>query len=66
MEDLYYRFKIVDQLAISIAISLELLCFLSKEIEDGIGGVAILEDLSRGMCNEVYTGLFGIVGQGSI
>ena len=62
MEDLYYGFKTIDQLAISIAISLELLCFLYEEIEDRMGGVAILEDLSRGMRSEVYTGLFGIVG----
>jgi hypothetical protein len=66
MEDLYYGFKTVDQLAISIAISLELLCFVSEEIEDGIGGVGILEDSGRGMCSEVYTCLFEIFRQGSI
>ena len=42
MKDLYYGFKRVDQLAIPIAIFLELLCFVSEEIEDRIGGVAIL------------------------
>ena len=66
MKDLYYGFKIVDQLAISIAISLELLCFFSEEIEDGIGGVAILENSGRGMCSEAYACLFSIVGQRSI
>ena len=61
MKDLYYGFKTVDQFAIPIAICLELLCPVSKEIKDGIGGVAILEGLCRGMCNEVYASLFGIV-----
>ena len=66
MKDMYYWFKTVDKLAISIAICLELVCFVSEEIEDGIGGVAILEGLGGGMCSEVYACLFGIVGQGSI
>jgi len=63
---MYYRFETVDQLAIPIAICLELLCLVSEEIEDGIGVVAILEGLCRGMSSEVYACLFGIVGQGSI
>ena len=66
MKDLHYWFKTVDQLAIPIAICLELLCFVSEEIKDDIGGVAILEGLGGGMCSEVYACLFGIVGQGSI
>ena len=66
MKDLYYRFKTVDQLPIPIAICLELVCFVSEEIKDGIGGVAILEGLGRGMCCKVYPCLFSIVGQGSI
>ena len=66
MKDLYYWFKTVDQFAIPIAICLELLCFVSEEIKDGIGGFAILEGLGGGMSSEVYACLFGIVGQGSI
>ena len=66
MKDMYYRFKTVDQLAIPIAICLELLCFVAEEIKNGIGVVAILEGLCRGMSSEVYACLFGIVGQGSI
>ena len=66
MKDLYCGFKTVDQLAIPISICLELLCFVSEEIEDRIGGVAILKDLGRGMCSEVDARLFGIVGQCSI
>ena len=66
MKDMYYRFKTVDQLAIPIAICLELLCFFCEEIKDGISGVAILEGLCRGMSSEVDACLFGIVGQGSI
>jgi len=66
MKDLHYWFKTVDQLAISIAICLELLCFVCEEINDGIGGVSILEGLCRGMSSEVDACLFGIVGQRSI
>ena len=66
MKDVYYGFKTVDQLSIPVAICLELLCFVSKEIKDGIGGVPIFEGLRREMSSEVYTRLFGIVGQGSI
>ena len=66
MKYLYNGFKTVDQLSIPIAIRLELLCFVSEEIKDGIGGVAILEGLGRGMCGEVYACLLCIVGQGSI
>ena len=63
MKDLHYGFKTVDQLAIPIAICLELVCFVSKEIKDRIDGVAILEGLRRGMCGEVYACFFGILGQ---
>ena len=66
MKDLYYRFKTVDQVAIPITIRLELLCFVFEEIKYRTGGVAILEDLRRGMCSKVYAYLFGIVGQRSI
>jgi len=61
MKDLYYWFKTVDQLAISIAICLELLCLVSEEIKDRIGGVAILDGLCRGISSKVYACLFGIV-----
>ena len=66
MKDLYYRFKTVYQLAIPIAICLELLCLVCEEIDDGIGGVAILEGFRGGMVREVYVCLFGIIGQRSI
>ena len=66
MKDLYYGFKTVDQPPVSIAICLELLGFVSEDIEDHIGGVAILEDLGRGMCCEVDARLFGIFGQRGI
>jgi len=66
MKNLYYRFKTLDQLAIPIAIRLELLCFVLEETEDCIGGAAILEGLRGGMCCEVYACLFGIVGQRNI
>ena len=66
MKDLYYGLKTVDQLAIPIAILLKLLCFVSEEIKDRIGRVAILEGLCGGMTNKIYACLSGIVGQGSL
>ena len=63
MKDLYNWFKTIDQLSISIAIILELLCSVLKEVEDGIGRIAVLERLGGRMCCEVYFCLLGIVGQ---
>ena len=37
MKDLYYWFKTVDQFAITIAVSLELFCFVSEEVDDCVG-----------------------------
>ena len=63
MKDLYNWFKTIDQLSISIAIILELLCSVLKEVEDGFGRVAVLECLGGRMCYEVYFCLLGIVRQ---
>jgi hypothetical protein len=65
MKDLYYWFKIVDQLAIFISIGVELLGFVLKEVENGICRMAVLDGLGEGICSEVYPCLFGIVRQGS-
>lgn len=66
MKDLDYWLKTVDQFTISIAISLKLFCFISKDVENCVGGAAILESLGGGMGGEVYSCLFGIFGQGRI
>ena len=66
MKDLYYWLETVDQLAISVAISLKLICFVFQEGENCVGGPGILESLCRGMYGEVYSCLFGIFGQGGI
>jgi len=63
MKDLYNWFKTIDQLSISIAIILELLCSVLKEVEDGIGRVAVLECLGGRMGCKVYFCLLGIVRQ---
>jgi hypothetical protein len=63
MKHLDDRLETIDQLSISIAIGLELACFLLEDVEDSIGRIAILEGSSDGVCCEVYTGLFGILGQ---
>ena len=66
MKDLYHWFETVDQLAISISIGAELLCFVLKEVQDGIGSLAVLEGFGEGICGEVYPCLIGVVRQGSI
>ena len=66
MKYLYNRLETVHQFAIPIAICLELICFVLKDVEDRFGRVAILEGLGGGMSGEVYAGLFGIIGQGGV
>ena len=66
MKDLHNWVETVDQLAISIAIILELVCLVLKEPEDIIGRSAVLELLCKRDFGEVYPSLVEIVSQGSI
>jgi hypothetical protein len=68
MKNLYNWSKAVDQLVISVAEILELLCLFLKEPEDIIGGLAILEFLGRWtrILGQVYSGVLAIVSQGCI
>ena len=66
MKDLYYWFQKVDQLAISVSKDTELVGFVLKEVEDGIGRVAVLEGLGEWIRGKVYTCLLGIVGQSGV
>ena len=66
MKDLHNWSKAVDQLVISVAEVLELLYFFLKELEDGIGGLAILEFLGEWILGQVYSGVLAIVNQGCI
>jgi hypothetical protein len=66
MKDLHNWHETVDQAAISVAILLELVCFVLKEIEDIIGRLAVLELLGERVSDKVYPGLVEIVSQGSI
>ena len=43
MKDSYNRFETVEQFAISVTVCLELLGFVSEEVEDAFGRVTILE-----------------------
>jgi len=61
MKDLNYWLKGIDQLAIPIAIFLELDCFVLKHVEEVVGRATVLKVLSAGMCSEIYSCLFGIV-----
>ena len=65
MKDLHNRFETVDQLAISIAIVLELVCFVLEEFEDIIGRLAVPEFLGKRVFGKVYPSLLEIVSQGS-
>jgi hypothetical protein len=47
MKDLHNWLETVDQVVISAAILLELICFVLKEIEDIIGRLAVLELLGK-------------------
>ena len=66
MEYLYKRLETVHEFAIPIAICLELVCFVLKDVEDRIGRVAVLDGLGGGMNGEVYGCLSGIIGQGGV
>lgn len=64
MKNLHNWSKAVGQLVISVAEILELLYFFLKELEDIIGGVAILEFLGKWILRQVYSGVLAIVSQG--
>ena len=66
MKNLHNWSKAVDQLVISVAEILELLRFFLKELEEGIGGLAILEFLGKWILGQVYSGVLVIVRQGCI
>jgi hypothetical protein len=66
MKNLHNWFETVDQLAISIAIILELVCFIMKESEDSVGRWAVLELLGKRVFGNVYPSLVEVVSQGSI
>jgi hypothetical protein len=66
MKDLHNWVERADQLAVSIAIILELVCLVMKEFEDIIGRSAVLELLCKRLFGEVYPSLIEMVSQGSI
>jgi len=61
MNDLHNWVETVDQLVVSIAIIFEFLCFISKQLEDDIGRLAVLELLSKGVYGKIYPSLLDIV-----
>ena len=66
MKDLHNWVERVDQLAISIAIILEVACLVLKEFEDITGRSAVLELLCKRVFGEVYPSLVEVVSQRSI
>ena len=66
MKDLHNWFEAVDQLAISIAIILELACFVLKEFEDSFGRSTVLELLGKRVFDKIYPSFVEVVTQGSI
>jgi hypothetical protein len=66
MKDLHNWFETIDQLAISIAIILEILCFVLKELEDSIGGLAVPKFFGKWILEQVYTRILSVFSQGRI
>jgi len=60
MNDLHNWVETVDQLAVSIAIIFEFLCFILKQLEDGSSG-ASQQSLSKGVFGKIYPGLLEVV-----
>ena len=63
MDDVHYRFKAVDQLAISLSIVFGFVCLFFEQLKDVIGRIAGLKPIMDG---GVYPGLLGIIGEGCI
>ena len=66
MDDLDYRAKPVDQLAISIPIDFECLRLVFKQLKDVIGGISASELIDQRVLVELYAYLFTVVGESFI
>lgn len=66
MKDLHNWLETIDQLAIFVAMVLKLLCFVLEELEDSIGGLAVLEFFGKRVLGQVYPGMITIFSQGCV
>ncbi len=66
MDDVHHRFKVVDQLAISLSIVFEFVHLFFEQLKNVIGRMAGLKSVSKRVLGRVYPGLLGIVGEGYI
>jgi hypothetical protein len=66
MENLHNWPKVFEQLVVSVAEILKFLYFFLKELEDSIGGLAILECLGKWILGQVYSSVLAIVSQGRV
>jgi hypothetical protein len=66
MKDLDNWIETGDQLAISIAIILELVCLVLKEFKGIIGRSAVLELLGKRVFDKIHASFVKVVSQGSI
>jgi hypothetical protein len=64
VEELDYRVKAVDQFAMLVPISSELVCFILKQLKDSICRVTILNLVDKRMFGKVNSSLLCVVGQG--
>ena len=61
MDNVHHRFNAVDQLAISLSIAFEFVCFFLKQLKDVIRRMTGLKPVSKRVLDQVYPGLLGIV-----
>lgn len=66
MKELHNGFKIADQLVVSIAIVLEFLCSVLKELKDVINGLAVLEFFEKWILGRIYPSIPAVFNQGCI
>lgn len=68
MDDIHYRFKTVDQLAISLSIVFEFVRLSFEQFKDVVGRITRLKPVNKRVLGRVYhdPGLLGIVGEGRI
>jgi hypothetical protein len=60
VDDLDYRTKAVDQLAILVPVLIESRFFFQEYLDDILGGMTVLELVGGRVFGKVYSGLLGV------
>ena len=66
MDNVYYWFKTVDQLAISVSKVFEFISLVFEQLKDVVGRMAGSKLVNKGVLGRVDPDLLGIVGEGCI